>query len=90
MLQRCRDIINQDSSNTPVELMKSDILDFTINNASVVVMNFTLQFIEREQRRDLMQRIYDGMLPGGIMIPSEKICFEKYRKNKPNLAASQA
>lgn len=76
MQQRCQQILDQDSNTTPVELVESDILDIAIENASVVVMNFTLQFIERAQRQDLMQRIYDGMLPGGIMILSEKICFE--------------
>ena len=58
-----------------IELLCGDLQDVDIRNASVVVLNFTLQFIPQEQRRGLIQRIHDGMRPGGIVILSEKIRF---------------
>ena len=50
-----------------------------IKNASVVVLNFTLQFIDRTDRDVLIQKIYDGLKPGGILILSEKLAFSDGR-----------
>ena len=52
-----------------------DILDTEISDASVVVLNFTLQFIAPGERAGLMKKIHSGMRPGGILIVSEKILF---------------
>jgi|TARA_B110000908_G_scaffold171033_1_gene232419 tRNA (cmo5U34)-methyltransferase len=80
MQNRCREILAQDNegnaSPVDVELVDSDIRDITIANASVVVLNFTLQFIANDKREALLKRIFDGMLDGGILILSEKILFE--------------
>ncbi len=50
-----------------------DILDTEIENASIVVLNFTLQFIPCERRQALIDTIYKGLTPGGILLISEKI-----------------
>ena len=47
-----------------------------ITNASVVVLNFTLQFIPLESRLPLLSRIAKGLEPGGVLLLSEKIRFE--------------
>ena len=76
MLARCRTLIDNSPYNTQVELICSDINDISIENASVVVLNFTLQFIAVERRKALLTRIAKGMKKGGILILSEKILFE--------------
>ncbi len=76
MMTRCKQVIDADSSEIPVELRLGDILDTKIENASICVLNFTLQFIPVEKRNLLLQKIYDGMVPGGILIISEKLRFE--------------
>jgi tRNA (cmo5U34)-methyltransferase len=43
-----------------------------ISNASVVVINLTLQFLDPARRDDLIFRIFDGMLPGGVLLLMEK------------------
>jgi tRNA (cmo5U34)-methyltransferase len=53
----------------------ADILDQPIADASVVVLNFTLQFVAMPDREPLMRKIYDGMRPGGLLVISEKIVF---------------
>ncbi|MDP1932603.1 MAG: carboxy-S-adenosyl-L-methionine synthase CmoA [Gammaproteobacteria bacterium] len=58
-----------------IDLVCADLTDVDINNASVVVLNFTLQFIPLAQRAALLRKIHDGMNPGGILILSEKIRF---------------
>ena len=56
-----------------VEAVCADLANINIHNASVVVLNFTLQFIPVEQRAALLHKISAGMNPGGILILSEKI-----------------
>ncbi|MBN7795714.1 carboxy-S-adenosyl-L-methionine synthase CmoA [Parahaliea mediterranea] len=76
MLSRCRSVIDTDSHDTPVSLVCADLQDVAIENASVVVLNFTLQFVPVEQRDAIINRIYNGLKPGGIMVLSEKVTFE--------------
>ena len=71
MLERCKHVIDADSTEVPVELIPANIQDVVIEKASVCVLNFTLQFIPLKDRKTLLQKIYDGMLPGGILILSE-------------------
>jgi len=75
MVERCRENIASDLSPTPVEVHCADIRDVTIENASVVVLNFTLQFLPPDERLTLLQRIHDGLNPGGVLVLSEKIRF---------------
>ena len=77
MLSRCKSIIDADSGSADVELIEKDINNIHIENASVVVLNYTLQFINPAKRNGLIKRIYDSMLDGGILILSEKIALEK-------------
>jgi len=76
MINRAQEHINAFHSDVPVELQCADITEVNIENASVVVINFTLQFIDSEQRLALLEKIYQGLKPGGILIVSEKIHFE--------------
>jgi tRNA (cmo5U34)-methyltransferase len=76
MLERCRQVIDADPHTTPVELLLADAAAVPIADASVVVLNFTLQFIAQEQREALLARIGAGMRPGGVLVLSEKIRFE--------------
>ncbi len=76
MVEKCRHNLKGLQDKPPlVDLNCEDILNTDIQRASVVVMNFTLQFIAPEKRAGLIARIYSGMLPGGILILSEKIRF---------------
>lgn len=76
MIEKAKEVFAKDSGDIPVELRCADINDIDISHASVVVMNFTLQFIAPELRQALVQRIYNGLMPGGILILSEKLAFE--------------
>lgn len=82
MIDKARQVLAEDNASIPVELVCADIADISISNASVVVMNFTLQFIAPERRQALIQKIYDGLLPGGVLILSEKLAFEDERANQ--------
>jgi len=72
MTSRCQQIIDQDDSNSPVAIRCQDIMDTHIENASLVVLNLTLQFLEPSQREPLLEHIYNGLNPGGVLVLSEK------------------
>jgi tRNA (cmo5U34)-methyltransferase len=76
MVESCRAAVDRANSGIPVEVRQEDIMQTRIENASVVVLNYTLQFLDRAQRQALITRIAKGMKPGGALIISEKICFE--------------
>ena len=76
MIERGRELLARDVASTvPVTMVCGDLQEVTIENASVVVLNFTLQFIPPAQRLALIRRIHAGLRPGGILILSEKIAF---------------
>ena len=75
MVERCRENIAHDLATAPVEVICGDIRKLEIRNASVVVLNFTLQFLPADERLALLEKIYAGMRPGGVLILSEKLRF---------------
>ncbi len=74
MVERCRQ--NLADAALPVEVSCADIQDAVIEDASAVVLNFTLQFIEPARRERLLGTIYSGLRPGGVLVLSEKISAE--------------
>ncbi|MFW5450051.1 MAG: carboxy-S-adenosyl-L-methionine synthase CmoA [Methylophagaceae bacterium] len=78
MIERGQEILAADQASAiPVTMICADIQDIKIENASVVVLNFTLQFIPITDRLNLLQKIYQGLKKGGILILSEKLAFEE-------------
>jgi len=80
MIDRAQGYISNDSSannseTTAVELRTQDIRQTNIENASMVVLNFTLQFLAIEDRTPLLKTIFSGLNDGGCLILSEKIGF---------------
>lgn len=72
MVKRCQLHLNAFKSDVRTQVIQGDIVELEINNASMVVLNFTLQFIEPELRTQLLTNIYQGLNPGGILVLSEK------------------
>jgi tRNA (cmo5U34)-methyltransferase len=81
MVARCRKAIDRDHNPAPVEIVCSDIRKVEITEASVVVLNFTLQFIAPDERLRLLEKIHNGMRPGGVLILSEKVVFDDAHLN---------
>lgn len=80
MTIRCEEIIAEDdrrfSPPTSVDVVEADIRDIDIANASMVVLNYTLQFLALEDRDALMRTIHHGLNDGGLMVLSEKVIDE--------------
>ena len=77
MIERCRELIAEDDRlngpETQVDIAHHDIREAHIANASMVVLNYTLQFVAPQDRDALVQRIYDGLNEGGLLVLSEKV-----------------
>ena len=77
MLDKCREKFSTLEFERPVELVNADINDgIHIENASVVTLILTLQFIRPLRRERLIADIFKGMQPKGCLIVVEKVLGE--------------
>lgn len=79
MVERCAEYLHAQDAMfqelLPVEVIEADILALEFQPASLVALNFTLQFIAPEQRLEMLTRISQALVPGGALILSEKLRF---------------
>lgn len=73
MVERCKLHLAGFKSDVPVDVRLGDITTETLENASVVALNFTLQFIPNDERQALLSKIFAALNPGGVLLLSEKI-----------------
>ncbi|MCP3967862.1 MAG: carboxy-S-adenosyl-L-methionine synthase CmoA [Lentisphaerae bacterium] len=83
MVKRCREIILEDkNTTTSVDVLEADIRDINYSDNSMTVMNYTLQFLPPEDRKPLLQKIYDSMIPNAVLVLSEKVTFEEKKNSE--------
>jgi len=80
MLDQCRRNLSGIEAN--IQYICDDIENIQFENASLIVLNLTLQFIKPKNRSKLVKRMYESLLPGGALIISEKIIHENEEINK--------
>ena len=80
MIARCHEIVAEDSRlygrETDVDVVEDDIRNIEIVNASMVILNYTLQFVDLADRDALIGHIHGGLNEGGILVLSEKVVDE--------------
>ena len=78
MITTCRENLKRlpEKPGIEIQLQCADIDQINIHNASLVVMHYTLQFINPDKRLGLLRKIANGLNPGGVLILSEKLTFE--------------
>ena len=77
MLVKARARLDEHGFTRPTELRVADLNDgVEISNASVVVLNLTLQFVRPLNRNAVIANIYRGLKPGGCLILVEKVLGE--------------
>ena len=82
MIKRCESKLKRHMPATSVELICDDIQNIQIKNASVILLNFTLQFLPQATRLALLRNIYKGLNSGGVLILSEKIMCDTAEVNQ--------
>jgi tRNA (cmo5U34)-methyltransferase len=76
MVSRCKANLSRDNSAATYEILLEDLRETNIQNASIVILNFTLQFVPDEQRKNILTHIFEGLNSGGILLLAEKVKFE--------------
>ena len=76
MITQCKKNLTKIQPPINIELKREDIRQTELNNTSIVMLNFTLQFIPPTDREPLVKKIFNSLLPNGILILSEKIVGE--------------
>ena len=82
MAKRCGSRLQRHMPEANLQILCENIESTEIKNASVVVVNFTLQFLAPEARLSLLKKIYEGLLPNGVLVLSEKLVFENDTENQ--------
>jgi tRNA (cmo5U34)-methyltransferase len=85
MIERCREVFANAGDGCEIELRQEDILATPIEKASMVVLNYTLQFVPVDERPGLLRRIAGGMVSGGILVLSEKVVLPDRELNRLNV-----
>lgn len=81
MIDRLQQLTDADQlSGCRLEIQLADLRSVTVTEATFVVLNFTLQFLPTADRDTVARRIFRGLLPGGALLVSEKICFDDARQ----------
>lgn len=73
MLQKAKDKADLFTYSHEIKFEKGISEDADISNANLVIMNYTLQFIDKAKRPDVIDRIYQNLEAGGIFLISEKL-----------------
>ena len=73
--ERLKDL-NENESWAQVEFIKDDVRDYKFDNCSLVTSIFTLQFMPKKDRKQVIKNIYNGLNDGGAFIFAEKIYTE--------------
>ena len=83
MLKEAAAKIERSGTTRPIQLIHGDLHETpVIENASVVMLILTLQFIRPLYRERMIQRIYDGLNKNGCLILVEKITTENTVLNR--------
>ncbi len=70
------------SKTKTVSFLEEDITKINHPGAGGFIVNYTLQFIRPLQRENFIQRIYENLRPGGILLLSEKVISHDRRLNR--------
>ncbi|MCB1584543.1 MAG: carboxy-S-adenosyl-L-methionine synthase CmoA [Xanthomonadales bacterium] len=73
MIQGLAEKLSSIRLNNEINLVDADVAKLNIANASMVVSNFTLQFMPVGSRKSVCQKIFNGMNKGGVFVLSEKV-----------------
>lgn len=86
MLSRAREEVKAEGLGDRIETRYADLNNdsskLPLENASVVMMAWTLQFIRPLKRDALIHRIYDSMVDGGALIVTDKILTNDSNMNR--------
>ncbi len=87
MIEQCR---LASPVKADIDWQCDDMQNIVIENASMVVLNLTLQFIDPVERQTLLEDIFKGLDSGGILVLSEKVKMNQARDDQRMIQLHQA
>lgn len=86
MLERARAIVSEKSESHRIKFemadLNGDLANIDFRNTSVVTICWTLQFIRPLKRDQLIRKIYESMIDGGVLIVTEKVLTNDSNMNR--------
>lgn len=86
MLERAKHKINESGFENRIEVrycdLNGDLLNLSLENASVVTMCWALQFVRPLQRDNMIKKIYNGLVEGGALVVTEKVLTNSSHMNR--------
>ncbi len=73
MIDQLVENLSKISLHNQIKPHLADVAEFDIDNASMVVSNFTLQFMPVEDRKKVCKKVFQGLNQGGVFVLSEKV-----------------
>lgn len=77
MLRKAR-AIHAKAGGERVRWVQADVREAPLENAAVVVLNYTLQFLPRQDRLPLLRRIRAALADSGVLVLAEKLAAGEY------------
>ncbi|MFC2140324.1 carboxy-S-adenosyl-L-methionine synthase CmoA [Candidatus Auribacterota bacterium] len=72
MLDQAKKKCNYDT----IEWICKGVEEISFDQASVIISSYVLQFVERNKRKEVLQKMYEGLKNRGVLLLSEKVKAE--------------
>ena len=73
MIDACSASLDDSPYGHRIELRCEDLLETPLSNASVIILNYTLQFLPITARAPLIEKIHAALKPRGLVFVAEKV-----------------
>jgi tRNA (cmo5U34)-methyltransferase len=77
MLEKCQQKLESLELEHEIQAVCDSVQSYEFKDASVVLMNYTLQFVPQKDRPALLRRLFKSIRPGGFLLISEKVAHEQ-------------
>ena len=81
MVERARTTFAEEYPKHRIDIVEADIRHLDYQPASMIVLNFTLQFLPPSDRDALLGKLFAALEPGGVLILSEKVVSADEQEN---------
>ena len=82
MIDECERTFKNYKNPRSLIFLNEDIMESDLQNASLIVVNYLIQFLDVEERDTLFKKIFNALIPNGILILSEKVHYENKFENQ--------
>lgn len=78
MIKRAQEKLADFPQHHSLELKEADVREVDFGGASVIIVNYTLQFLPVRDRMKVLKKMIEGLKTGGLIFMSEKVRSESY------------